>query len=377
MMRLEGTASGKGKILAAGSQPAVGGWRPKSANRVGKSAKILRTLRSMHSSPLPQSGWWADSRPVPSDSVPLRVGLVGATRRRNGLGPFLASMAEAAGGRVVGVAARDSQRAVVAAGSLVERLGHPVAAFGSALLLAQGVDLLIVATPAEVHADGLLAALAAGVPCLCEKPLVPAATTGDGVALLGAFAVRDLLLVENCQWPAVLPALFALHPELVGQPVRSVAMGLWPPEPGAAMVADSLSHLLSVLQALVPAAQGPLAAIEVADRHPAAVRNRVRFTVDSPTGPILAELHLEHGPHQPRPAWLAVNGRRIDRKIGPGYALAFAAGERAIAVADPLAQLVYGVLGLCRRPDLERIRTIHRELRTRLDWYAAVLAACG
>lgn len=323
-------------------------------------------------------GWMAgESTAPPSINTPVRIGIVGAGRTRNGLGPFLASAAEAAGARVVGVAGRDPGRAAAAAQALGERLGHPVQGYASALHLAQAVDLLVVATPAAAHQEGLAAALAAGVACLCEKPLVPAEASHAARQLVDGFAARDLLLVENCQWPAVLPALFALFPHLASEPVRAVAMGMGPPERGLPLVADALSHLLSVVQALAPVVAGPLQDLEVADRSPDAEHNRVRCTVPTTAGPLSAELHVTYCPAQPRPAWLSVNGCRIDRRIGPGYTLQFAAGERLQAVADPMHQLVYGVVNLCRYPDLERTRALHREIRCRLDWYEAILAACG
>jgi hypothetical protein len=322
--------------------------------------------------------WFAGSDPLPADcDTPLRIGLFGAGRTRNGLGPFLASAAASAGGRVVGVAGRGPQSAAAAAAALAERLGHPVDAYATAELLARAVDVLFVATPAPAHGEGLAAALAAGVPCLCEKPLVPAEAGEAGRRWIEAFAARDLLLVENCQWPAVLPALFALFPQLANQPVQTVAMGMGPPERGLPLVADALSHLLSVVQALAPVVAGPLQDLEVANRSPDAEHNLVRCTVPTMAGPLRAELHVTYCPSQPRPAWLSVNGCRIDRRIGPGYTLQFAAGERLQAVADPMHQLVYGVLNLCRYPDLERTRALHREIRCRLDWYEAILAACG
>ena len=103
----------------------------------------------------------------------MRCGIVGAGRTRAGPGPFLASFLEAAGGEVVGVAGRNADRARAAADDLEHRLGHPVAAHPTAAaLLATGLDALVIATPDDVHIDALRAAADAGVPTLCEKPIV-------------------------------------------------------------------------------------------------------------------------------------------------------------------------------------------------------------
>lgn len=309
----------------------------------------------------------------------LRVGIVGAGRTRQGLGPFLASACEAAGARVTAVAGRDREGAAKAAAELAARLGHPVEALADAFALARAVDLLVIAAPVEAHLAGLDAALAAGIPCLCEKPLVAAADAAAGLQRVAAFRARGLLLAENCQWPFVLPALYDLHPELRGEPVRSLAMGLGPAWPGPAMVADSLSHVLSVAQALVdlPADARPLA-VRQSDAGTAAVRNVVQFALPGAAGAIDVALHLEHCPEPPRPAWLAVNGCRIDRRIGPDYAIAFAAASgRQRNVRDPLHQLVYGLLAALQRTPRERTTTAADAVSVRLRLYAAVLDALG
>ena len=56
---------------------------------------------------------------------------------------------------------------------------------------------------------------------------------------------------------------------------------------------------------------------------------------------VAVELHLRRCPVQPRPAWLAVNGARIDRRIGPNYEQSFVAANESVPVSDPLHQLVY------------------------------------
>jgi predicted dehydrogenase len=313
---------------------------------------------------------------APPDRSGLRIGIVGAGRTRNGLGPFLASAFAAAGASVVGVAGRDLASAGRAAAELTTRLGCPVAAFPSALALASAVDALVVASPVDAHQDGLRAALAAGIPCLCEKPLVAAADTAAGLEIVAEFAQRGLPIDENCQWPFVLPALWELHPRLHGRPVRRVSMGLGPSAAGRAMVVDSLSHVLSVVQALA-AVDGDAGATDVqqSDPRPTAERNVLSFLLTAATGPVAVELHLQRCPEQPRPAWLEVNGCRMDRRIGAGYSQSFVAGERSVVAPDPLARLVYRFAALLGTRDLERTRELAAVLAVRLRCTASILAA--
>ncbi|MFO0276269.1 MAG: hypothetical protein ACK533_03210, partial [Planctomycetota bacterium] len=110
--------------------------------------------------------------PVPSElppTAPLRVGIFGAGRSRQGLGPFLARAFEAAGATVAAVAGRDAAGGVRAAGELAALLGHPVAA-ADAMALARAVDALGVAAPVARHLAGVDDGLAAGGRCGCGRP---------------------------------------------------------------------------------------------------------------------------------------------------------------------------------------------------------------
>jgi hypothetical protein len=320
--------------------------------------------------------------PAPTDlppAAPLRVGIVGAGRSRQGLGPFLARAFEAAGATVAAVAGRDAAGGVRAADELAALLGHPVAAAADAMALARAVDALVVAAPVAGHLAGLDAALAAGVPCLCEKPLVAAADLAAGLQRVAAFRARGLLLAENCQWPEVLPTLRALHPAALRTPPRSVAMGLSPMAPGPSMVEFSLSHVLSVVQALadLPHDARP-SRVRQSDGGPAAAHNVVAFTLPARSGPVDVELHLDVCPPQPRPAWLSVDGCRMDRRIGPGYRITFAAPDgREVPCEDPLLRFVYGLRPLLQQATSERTLAFVDAVALRLRLFAGILDALG
>ena len=306
-----------------------------------------------------------------------RVGIVGAGRTRQGLGPFLARWFEAAGAAVVGVSGRDASRTAAAADALASQSGRAVRAFSAAASLASEVDLLVVACPIEGHGAALDAALAAGVPCLCEKPLLAWSDLPAGLERVAAFRARGLPLFENCQWPFALPALDALHPEVRQRPIRSVAMRLSPARATPAMVEDSLSHVLSLVQALVALPDdAQVTGVSQTDASIDAVENLVQFSVTGGAAPVQVELHLRCCPEQPRPAWFSVDGARLDREIGDGYAISFRGAAGAIIeVEDPLAALVYGVLADVQANQRERTDAHAAAIALRLRLYAGVLGS--
>ncbi|MBL8728684.1 MAG: Gfo/Idh/MocA family oxidoreductase [Planctomycetes bacterium] len=310
--------------------------------------------------------------PVP-DHAP-RIGIVGAGRTQQGLGPYLAAAFAAAGCRVTAVAGRDANGALRGAKQLTATLGHPVDAAADTAALAGAVDALVIASPVPSHAAALDAALAAGVACLCEKPLVGWREAEAGRARIRTFAARGLLLDENCQWPFVLPALFELFPQLRTEPPREVRMRLSPVGRGPSMVEDSLSHVLSVVQALVPwASAALLAEIGQSDARADAEHNVVRFELRAGNRQVRVELHVQHCPQQPRPAWIEVDGCRMERRIGAGYTISFAGGGREVKTPDPLRQLVYRFAGLLTQRSRDRTTALANLVDARLRLYADLL----
>lgn len=312
-------------------------------------------------------------------SATLHCAIVGPGRTRNGLAPFLASFLEEAGVRVVAASGRDRARTSAACDALAARLGHEIAPFVdvAAMLESVGPDALVIATPPAAHLAALEAAADAGVPTLCEKPLVPAEEAARVGALLDRFAAKGVLLAENCQWPCVLPAFAKLWPVRPPGPPAAVAMGLSPTGRGRAMVEDSLSHLLSLVQALSEVgADTRLVEAAYAGAGPDTEELALDVTLAHPSRPPLrVRLELRHVAEQPRPAWLEIDGFRADRRVRTDdYSMTLVAPDgRWEPVDDPMRALVYGFVADLREPELERIRDQSDAIRQRARFYAEIL----
>jgi myo-inositol 2-dehydrogenase / D-chiro-inositol 1-dehydrogenase len=121
--------------------------------------------------------------------MPVRVGIVGT----GAMGAVHARvLAEAvAGARVAAVC---DARGDVAEAVASEAGGATVHAGGSDVVADPGVDAVVVASPADTHAELVLACLEAGKPVLCEKPL--AATLEDCRRVVAAEAALGRRLVQ-------------------------------------------------------------------------------------------------------------------------------------------------------------------------------------
>lgn len=276
-----------------------------------------------------------------------RVAVVGARRARQGLGPFVSRELVASGAELCAVLGTTQATAGAAAQALSTELRRDVPAYTelAALLDEARPDALAILTPHATHEAFLDAALGAGLHVLCEKPLIYG---GEGLAArarrwVDQFASRRLLLRECCQWPYVLPAYDALFGLRRTSPPQQLAMRLSPDQGGAAMLVDSLSHPLSVLQALAPG-EAEVEGIEHAflpGSGDSGDRSTTRLAYVTPEARICATIELGQCRTQPRPAGLALDGRFAAREVRmPGYAIYLTDGERAVQVRDPLAALV-------------------------------------
>ncbi len=121
------------------------------------------------------------------------------------------------GMRLVALAGRDAARSQDFAHRWAG--GGPVAAMPTvAALLARGdLDAVYIATPHSAHADAVRACLQAGLPVLCEKPLVP--TLAQAQPLVALARERGVFLMEAL-WSRFLP-LF----EEIGRWLRAGEIG--------------------------------------------------------------------------------------------------------------------------------------------------------
>lgn len=300
-------------------------------------------------------------------SVP--VGIVGAGRSRNGLGPFLAGFLERAECRVVAVAGASPERARRNALDLAQKLSHPVHACRDLdELAAAGIAAMVISSPVQFHLDALRVALAAGLPVLCEKPLVDEYQFTDGLSVIDGFRQARIPLAENCQWPFVLPDLMQHSASSFVAPVRHAALGFAPPRTGRAMARGLLPHLLSVIQGLVPL--GPDTGVEDVhwDRTPAGVELSVlRFRLRGPQIDIAAALHqLAISQAPPRPFWIEINQTRFVRQVATDYSFTFACGGEQFPVADPMMRSVQRFAGWVIEPDRAGIERETGTVRERL-----------
>jgi predicted dehydrogenase len=275
-----------------------------------------------------------------------RVAVVGARRRRQGTGPFLARFFARGGADVVAIAGTTG-RTVEEARRDLARDGIEVEGYANVrLMIARELpDVLVIASPAATHDPCLTLAGDAFCHVLCEKPFVWNVLEPGECAREHAqrFATRKLHLVVAAQWPFTLDAFRALHPGVLDRVPRRFEMHLSPSRAGRVMIPDAMPHALSLLQAVIPGDDPAVDDVgsEVAERGRRAL---VRFAYCTSDHVCEARVHLREGEPGPKPAAYAFDDHRVDREIGEGYAMTFVADGRRVACDDPLERLVQDYL---------------------------------
>lgn len=274
---------------------------------------------------------------------PLQVGLIGARRIRQGLGPFIARDLVAHGAEVAMVLGRTEKSAGGAARGIEAITGErPRATSDEDKFFGADLDAICVLTPKGTHGSYVEACLAANRHVLCEKPLLWGSELGDWGArvadLEDRFAAKGLAFAVNAQWPWALPAFEALHGPLPPIP-RRLAMGLAPASTGREMIGDAAPHPLSLAQALRPDLDR---LASVAYRRGGA--DTLSFTAvlagEHGDFEVLAEFRGSGAP-PPREAWFAIDGQRVDRCIrASDYALFLRDGAKIVDLPDPLGARV-------------------------------------
>lgn len=134
--------------------------------------------------------------PAPETAPVLRWGIIGPGRIA---AQFAGSLLEHSSQRVTAIASRDRARAA----AFAERFGIARAYGGAEELLASSeVDVVYIATPHVLHAEGALATLRAGKHVLVEKPLAMSAAEGAEIARA---AEEAGLFAMEAMWPRFLP----------------------------------------------------------------------------------------------------------------------------------------------------------------------------
>ena len=297
------------------------------------------------------------------------MGVIGASRRRQGLGPFIVRDLVASGARIPCFLSTSEETARATGRELEERWGVRANAYLDLgkMLAGESLDALAILSPASTHQEYLDAAREAGLHVLCEKPFLWGGPSLSERArrIVSGFDEAGLILRENCPWPYTLSAFQRLHPEALAEPPRRFEMNLQPANPGLDRLGDSVPHALSLLQALTPG-PGRVEDVRVSGVAGDAPALELAFSHLTETSRTETRLCLRHADTLPRQMSFAIDGRTARRVVDADYTIAFTDGDHSVSVEDPLPLLiddfVHEIPAERRAPVASRAREIEERM---------------
>ena len=273
-----------------------------------------------------------------------RVLIVGARRRKQGLGEFIAQYFHEQGAEICGIVGTSSASVEEAASHLQQQYGIATRGYTD---LATAINqtnptVVVIASPTGVHRQHLETVAASGISCLCEKPLFwedgRSCEPDDVERLVDRFCGDGKLLKLVTQWPETLDEYYSLYPVVKDQPVKRFGMLLGPASFGINMAIDSLPHVLSMVHCLTGV--GEVQKVEAKNNGPEHLN--IAFDYRHATGCLEVSVDLIQSPESPRPAGYAINGHDVRRSIQiPEYQMMFTdESGKQVTVEDPLKKLV-------------------------------------
>ncbi len=275
----------------------------------------------------------------------MNLSIIGAGKRRNGIGGYIAKYFHENGARVTGVLGTTQESSRRTAATLRECgiEAHSYTDFRQ-MVDRESPDLVVIASPSSTHYDYLAKCVDSSLHVFCEKPFVSWETedAATGVErMLTKAKDKGLTVAMNSQWPFSVPYYEQLCGRIQAEESHRFFMRLAPSCTGREMVPESVPHALSLLYSVF----GPGTVREVSFESVKERELSLRFRyVGRTTG---CDIHIELATQeiQPRDFSYGFNGKIVCREIElSDYGIFFCYENRKIRISDPLELSVRNVI---------------------------------
>lgn len=274
--------------------------------------------------------------------MPYEIAVIGAARRRQGTGPYVANIFAALGHRITGVIGSTASSGQNACDQLQRLYQINTRAYADLTELAteNNPQILAICSPPETHLNYIKQALTHRCHVFCEKPLwwpLGLHYEQEITDLLALAKQQQCYLHLNTQWPYTLRYFSLLHPNtpLLPAKIDSFRMHLSPESQDEQMLVDSLPHGLSMLYQLL--GTGTLQHIQFNCAGLPVSEIDLHFDYRHAHGTTHAHFSLNQTIDSPKPAWYQINNLRIDRQVTlPDYQIQLQSTSAKCMIIDPL-----------------------------------------
>ncbi len=281
--------------------------------------------------------------------MPYNIGIIGAARRHQGTGPYIARTFSQLGHQICGIVGTNSTSIAETATHLAEQYGISTCGYTQIeeLFAHHELDIVVIASPPGSHLEYLKESLNKQCHIFCEKPLwwpIKEATPSNLIQyeqtinqILQLAKQNDSHIHINTQWTYTLSDFIRLHPKAFSPgKIHQFSMQLSPQSRGVSMLVDAASHGLSMLYQLV--GNGDIENIIINhelknDLH----HTQINFDYNHASGCTKTELGFIESHEIPKPASYQINGYSVNRTVSlPEYQIQLQSDQQTVDIQDPL-----------------------------------------
>jgi hypothetical protein len=266
----------------------------------------------------------------------MKAAIIGAGRKRNGIGEYIAKYFHDNRAEVTGVLGSTEKTASSAATNLM-KYGIKAQSYTnfSTMIHDAQVECVAIASPSITHKTYIEQCIEAGVHIFCEKPFISPDVPDARAWTEDIFAKaqeKGLTIALNSQWPFSLPFYEELCGKLDPIGIKKFSIRLSPLSIGHEMIPDSVPHALSLLY--FAAGSGKIDGLAFQGEDDSLL---IRFTYFTEHTQCETLIELVRETAQPRTFFFGFNGRVVTRHIDLGtYTIHLTYEDKTLKITDPL-----------------------------------------
>jgi hypothetical protein len=267
----------------------------------------------------------------------MKVSVIGAGKRRNGIGEYIAKYFHENGARVTAVLGKTEESSKQASLSLTKYgiEAHPYTDFFK-MVGNEMPDAVVIASPSSTHYDYLLKCIDSALNVFCEKPFVLCET--DEMErrveeILTKANEKGLIVAMNSQWPFSIPSYETICGKIEVQKINHFLINLSPGVRGREMIPVSVPHALSLLYHVF----GPGKIQRLSFESDEARKMTIHFEYLFDHSKCEVFINLTTQEKQPRDLSFGFNDRMVSRNLDLNqYAIYFNYRGLRVRISDPL-----------------------------------------
>jgi hypothetical protein len=267
----------------------------------------------------------------------MKVSIIGAGRRRNGIGEYIGKYFHQHGAKVISVLGTTEETSLQASTAL-RKYGIEAQSYTDfdAMVSAEKPDSVAIASPSSTHYDYLLKCMDRRLHIFCEKPFIWGDTKDIRKRIEDIFEKAEekrLTIAMNSQWPFSIDDYEGICGEIRIEKKNNFFVRMSPFSPGRGMIPESVPHPLSLLYCRLGAGKIEKLNFELEKEG----EMNIRFTYLLETRACDVLIKLVHHKTPPRDFSFGFNEKIVARSLDLNhYDIYFNYGNKTLKIVDPL-----------------------------------------